>query len=107
MSLPYPHPSFCTLCNRANPIRKRHPNECGPKTVNNVLTVLNMLLKSPWNGTSSRGYRARSGLLPIPKPSAGFYDVDEYERLVEAAQAIDPNTYLIVLLGGEAGPAVW
>jgi integrase len=37
-----------------------------------------------------------------PKPSAGFYDFDEYERLVDGAKA-DPNAYLIVLLGGEAG----
>ena len=42
-------------------------------------------------------------LLPIPKGSAGFYDFDEYERLVDAAKALDPNSYLIVLLGGEAG----
>ncbi len=41
-------------------------------------------------------------LLPIPKPSAGFYDFDEYERLVDGAK-VDPNAYLIVLLGGEAG----
>jgi integrase len=41
-------------------------------------------------------------LLPIPKASAGFYDFDEYERLVEAAKG-DRNAYLIILLGGEAG----
>jgi len=42
-------------------------------------------------------------LLPISKPSMGFYDFDEFERLVEAAKALDRRTYLIVLLGGEAG----
>lgn len=42
-------------------------------------------------------------LLPISKPSVGFYDFDEYERLVDAAKALDSNAYLIVLLGGEAG----
>jgi integrase len=41
-------------------------------------------------------------LLPIPKPSAGFYDFDEYERLITAANP-DSTAYLIVLLGGEAG----
>jgi integrase len=41
-------------------------------------------------------------LLPIPKPSAGFYDFDDYDRLVEAARA-EPDAYLIVLLGREAG----
>jgi hypothetical protein len=38
-------------------------------------------------------------LLPIPKPSAGFYDFDEYDRLVDAARSTDPNASLIVLLG--------
>jgi hypothetical protein len=27
-------------------------------------------------------------LLPIPKPSAGFYDFEEYERLIEAAKLL-------------------
>ena len=39
----------------------------------------------------------------IPKPSAGFYDFDDYERLVAAAKANDRNAYLVVLLDGEAG----
>ena len=39
----------------------------------------------------------------IPKGSAGFYDFDEYEQLVAAANAVDRNAYLTVLLGGEAG----
>src|SRR5712692_6866714 len=42
-------------------------------------------------------------LLRVPKPSAGFYDFDEYERLVTAAKMLDQNAYLIALLGGEAG----
>jgi len=42
-------------------------------------------------------------LLRVPKPSVGFYDFDEYERLVEAAKSLDRTTYVIVLLGGEAG----
>jgi integrase len=73
-----------------------------PKTVNNVLTVLNVLLKKAveWNVIDRMPCTVR--LLPIPKPSAGFYDFDEYERLVDAARA-DPSAYLIVLLGGEAG----
>ncbi len=73
-----------------------------PKTVNNVLTVLNVLLKKAveWNVLDRMPCTIR--LLPIPKPSAGFYDFDDYERLVEAAGA-EPNALLIVLLGGEAG----
>lgn len=73
-----------------------------PKTVNNVLTVLNMLLKKgvEWNAIDRMPCTIR--LLPIPKPSAGFYDFDEYEQLVDAAK-MEPNAYLIVLLGGDAG----
>jgi len=41
-------------------------------------------------------------LLPTPKSAASFYDFDEYERLVETARP-EPQTYLAVLLGGEAG----
>jgi len=36
------------------------------------------------------------------KPSATFHDFHEYERLVQAAKS-DPDAYLVVLLGGEAG----
>jgi integrase len=72
------------------------------KTINNVLTVLNVLLKQAveWDVIERMPCMAR--LLPIPRGSAGFYDFDEYERLVAAAQ-IDPTAHLIVLLGGEAG----
>jgi integrase len=38
-----------------------------------------------------------------PKTSAGFYDFDDFEHLVEAARRLDSNGYLVVLLGGEAG----
>jgi integrase len=71
--------------------------------VNNVLTVLNILLKKAveWDVIDRMPCMVR--LLPIAKPSAGFYDFDDYERLVAAAKVLDPNAYLIVLLGGEAG----
>lgn len=32
-----------------------------------------------------------------------FHDFDAYERLLTAAQTIDPRSYVIALLGGEAG----
>jgi integrase len=71
--------------------------------VNNVLTMLSVLLKKAveWDVIDRMPCTIR--LLRIPKTSMGFYDFDEYERLVEAAEALDPVTYLIVLLGGEAG----
>lgn len=74
-----------------------------PKTVNNVLTVLNMLLKKAveWNVIERMPCAVK--LLPVPKPSMGFYGAEEYEQLVDAARATDPNALVIVLLGGEAG----
>ena len=38
----------------------------------------------------------------LPLKAACFHDFDEYERLVETSKS-DPNSYLVVLLGGEAG----
>ena len=73
------------------------------KTVNNVLTVLNVLLKkaSEWNVIERVPCIIR--LLPTPKSSAAFHDFDDYERLVEAARSSPANAYLCVLLAGEAG----
>jgi integrase len=74
-----------------------------PKTINNVLTTLNVLLKTGVEWGVLDHVRCVIRLLPIPKGSAEFYDFDEYERLVEGTKTDDPNAILIVLLGGEAG----
>ena len=73
------------------------------KTVNNVLTVLNVLLKkaSEWDVIERVPCVIR--LLPTPKSSAAFHDFDDYERLVESARSSSANAYLCVLLAGEAG----
>jgi Phage integrase family len=73
------------------------------KTVNNILTVLNVMLKKavewdviervPWTIT----------LLRVSKSSTPFYDFEEFERMVAAARATDPRAYLLVLMAGEAG----
>jgi hypothetical protein len=42
-------------------------------------------------------------LVRVPRTDAAFHDFDDYERLLKAAQTIDPRSYLIALLGGEAG----
>jgi integrase len=78
-------------------------NTKAAKTVNNILTVLNMLLKKAveWNVIDRVPCSVK--LLPVPKGSRSFHDVDEYEQLVAAAKQIDPLAYVIVLLGGEAG----
>ncbi len=74
-----------------------------PKTVNNVLAVLSVLLKKAVEWEVIERMPCSVKLLPVPKGSTAFYDFDEYERLVEAARAHDPRTLIIVLLGGEAG----
>src|SRR5262249_47359619 len=82
---------------------KQHLHDRSPKTRNNVLTVLNVLLKQAVEGEVIDQAPCVGRLLPIPKASAGFYDFDEYARLIEAAKAIDRTAHLIVLLGGDAG----
>jgi integrase len=73
-----------------------------PKTVNNVLTVLGVLLKKAVEWDVIERMPCAIRLLPTPRSSAGFHDFDEYDRLVEVAQT-DRQAHLIVLLGGEAG----
>ena len=82
---------------------KRHLHDRAPKTVNNVLAVLNVLLKKAVEWDVIDRIPCVIRLLPIPKPSAGFYDFDEYERLIQAAKSLDRTTQAIVLLGGDAG----
>ena len=74
-----------------------------PKTVNNVLSVLNVLLKQAMEWGIIPAVPCTIRLVKVSKPSAGFYDFGDYDRLVEAAKVLDPNACLIVLLGGEAG----
>jgi integrase len=81
---------------------KQALNQRASKTVNNVLAVLNKLLKVAveWNVIDRMPCAIR--LLPIPKPSATFHDFDQYNRLVAAAEG-EPQAQLVVLLGGDAG----
>ena len=82
---------------------KHRLKDRAPKTVNNVLTTLNVLLKTAVAWDELDRFPCLIRLLPIPKPSASFHDFDDYEALVAAAKDQDWRTYLIVLLGGEAG----
>ncbi len=75
----------------------------GAKTANNILTVLNVLLKKAVDWDVIDRMPCSVTLLPVPKTSMSFYDFDEYERLVAAASSLDATAHLIVLLGGEAG----
>jgi integrase len=82
---------------------KRNLEAKSPKTVNNVLAVLSVLLKKSVEWEVIERMPCSIKLLPVPKGSTAFHDFDEYERLVDAARVLDQRTHLIVLLGGEAG----
>jgi integrase len=71
--------------------------------VNNVLTVLSVLLKKAVEWTVIDQMPCTIRLLKVQKPSMGFYDFDEYERLIEAAKNSGAVPHLITLLGGDAG----
>ena len=73
------------------------------KTVNNVLTVLSVLLKKAVEWKVIDYMPCTITLLRVSKGSTRFYDFDEFERLVTAARTTDPRAYVLVLLAGEAG----
>ena len=82
---------------------KQRLKEKAAKTVNNTLTVLNVLLKTAveWDVIERRPCSIR--LLPTPITAAQFHDFDEYDRLAKAADRLEQESYLVVLLGGDAG----
>ncbi|MFN7982531.1 MAG: tyrosine-type recombinase/integrase [Vicinamibacterales bacterium] len=73
------------------------------KTVNNVLTVLNTLLKKAVEWDVIPRLPCTLKLLKVAEGSVHFWDFDEYQRLVEAGASVDPRAHLVVLLGGDAG----
>jgi len=81
---------------------KTHLRDRAAKTVNNVLTVLSVMLKQAAEWEVIDRVPCTIRLLSIPKPSASFHDFDEYERLVKAARDTDARAHVIVLLGGDA-----
>ena len=74
-----------------------------PKTVNNVLTTLNTLLKVAveWGVIDETPCTIR--LLKVSRTEMAFHDFETYELVVDTAHAVDWQTHLIVLLGGDAG----
>src|SRR5262245_12623860 len=73
------------------------------KTVNNVLSVLNVLLKQAVDWGVLTRLPCSIRLVRVPKTDAAFHGFDAFERLLEAAQTIDPRSHGISLRGGEAG----
>ncbi len=74
------------------------------KTVSNMLTLLNVVLKCAMEVTCSSACRARS-VSYRPKGSVAFHDFGAYERLVDAAERLDAQRYHLVLLGAMRGCA--
>ena len=64
------------------------------KTVDNVLTVLSVLLKTAVEWDVLERVPCLIKLLATPKPGASFHEFEEYERLVKAAQT-DPLALLV------------
>ena len=77
-------------------------NERAPKTVNNVLTVLSVVLRTAVEWGVIGRIPCSIKLLKAPKTEASFHDFDEFERFVDLARS-EALALLIVLLGGEAG----
>jgi integrase len=74
-----------------------------PKTVNNVLTLLRIMLRKAVEWDELERLPCTIKLLPNPKKTMGFHDFDRYERLLTVAQKRGHDAYLMVLLGGDAG----
>ncbi len=74
-----------------------------PKTVNNILTVLNVMLKKAVEWDVIDRLPCTIKVLPVSKGSTRFYDFDEFDRLVTAAKKTDPRAHVLVLLAGDAG----
>jgi len=73
------------------------------KTVNNILTVLSVLLKKGVEWDVIERVPCTIRLLRVSKTSTRFYDFDEFDRLVAAALAMEPRAHVLVLMAGEAG----
>jgi hypothetical protein len=68
---------------------KQRLEKKSPTTVNNILSVLSVLLKKAVEWEVIDRMPCTTRLLPVPKDEAAFRDFDEYERLVAAAESIE------------------
>jgi integrase len=74
-----------------------------PKTLNNILSVFNSILKvaHQWGVIESIPVKAK--WIKTTTPSMAFYDFDEYDRLRAAARRVGSRHEVLVLLAGDAG----
>ena len=71
--------------------------------MNNVLTVLNVLLNTAVDWGLLDEVACKVKFLQVPVKEAAYHDFDEFDRLVDAAGRVDQRESVIVLLAGEAG----
>ena len=86
---------------------KHRLKEKAAKTVNNTLTVLNVLLKTAVEWDVIERHPCSIRLLPVPKTTAQFHDFDCYERLVQAADQSDREYVLGRLAWRRRRVAAW
>lgn len=74
-----------------------------PKTVNNVLNALSVILRVAAKWGVIEHMPCHVELLRTQPSEMQFYDFEEHERLVQAAAELDARIHLLILLGCDAG----
>ncbi len=74
-----------------------------PKTVNNILTILSVVLKKAAEWGVIDDVPCSIKLLRWHGTERPFYDFDDYARLLEGAECIGGTAEVLVLLAGDAG----
>jgi integrase len=82
---------------------KGHLKGKAPKTINNILTVLNTMLKKAVNWGVIERMPCKVELLKVPDKEADFFTFADYDCLVRTAEEIGDEEYITILLGGDAG----
>lgn len=72
-------------------------------TVNNVLTVLNTLLKKAIEWAVIDAMPCTVKLLRKPPAMTRVFDFEQYDRVVAIAERRSPSAHVVVLLAGDAG----
>ena len=73
------------------------------KTANDVLGVLSKLLNVAVELGELATVPVKLKKLKVTETPYAFYDFDQYQQVVEAAEKSDPRYYAVILLGGDAG----
>lgn len=75
----------------------------GPKTVNNVLSVLSRALRCAVEWEVLPALPCRFGLLKVNETERDWYEPHDYRRLLEGARKCGHRELVLVLLAGSAG----